>query len=326
MDADRFDALSRSLTASGSRRQAVAAFLGGVLGSAVGAALIEEATAKKRCSPCKKRKQGKCKKVPNGTACAGGTCQSGHCAAAPLPAFTPPSCLQPIPGHADGTQGLNTAIGATSVGGTLVLCAGTWTLTSTIEISKDLTLLGAGDDQTILSGEGTPGTADDVRVLRISRAGLPVPPTVTVQDLQITKCNATGNFPSNIGGGIFNEGMLTLIGSHVTGNTATGGHGGGIYNNLGTLTIKAGSRVRGNFAQFDGAGITNFGGIVTLNANSRVTGNGTGGIRNDKDANPEGRVTLDAGAIVCANFVTDCSGPSIFGVCPSPAPPAPCPV
>jgi hypothetical protein len=321
MDADRFDALSRSLTAFGSRRHALAAFLGGVLGSAVGAALIEEATARKRCSPCKKRKQGKCKgKKPDGTPCPGGTCQGGHCAASPLPGSMSPVCLQPIPGHADGTQGLNTAIGATSVGGTLVLCAGTWTLTSTIEISKDLTLLGAGDDQTILDGGKPTNGSGGVRVLLID-----LDASVTVQDLTITKGNATGTFPANIGGGIFNEGMLTLIGSHVTGNTATGGHGGGIYNNLGTLTIKAGSRVRGNFAQFDGAGITNFGGIVTLNANSRVTGNGTGGIRNDKDANPEGRVTLDAGAIVCANFVTDCSGPSIFGVCPYPAPPAPCP-
>jgi hypothetical protein len=322
MDADRFDALSRSLTASGSRRHALAAFLGGVLGSAVGAALIEEATAKKRCSPCKKRKQGKCKKVPNGTACAGGTCQSGHCAAAPLPAFTPPSCLQPIPGHADGTQGLNTAISATSVGGTLVLCAGTWTLTSTVEVLKDLTLRGAGDDQTILDGGKPTNGSGGVRVLLID-----LDASVTVQDLTITKGNATGSFPSNIGGGIFNEGMLTLIGSHVTENFATGGNGGGIYNE-GTLIIKAGSRVRENWAEYSGGGIDNYGGLVTLEAGSSVTVNlaqGGGGIYNDNDASPDGQVRVDAGAIVCGNLITDCDGPWIFG-CPSPAPPAPCPV
>jgi hypothetical protein len=323
MDADRFDALSRSLTAFGSRRHALAAILGGVLGSAVGAALIEEATARKRCSPCKKRKQGKCKgKKPDGTPCPGGTCQGGHCAASPLPGSMSPVCLQPILGHADGTQGLNTAIGATSVGGTLVLCAGTWTLTSTVEVLKDLTLRGAGDDQTILDGGKPTNGSGGVRVLLID-----LDASVTVQDLTITKGNATGSFPSNIGGGIFNEGMLTLIGSHVTENFATGGNGGGIYNE-GTLIIKAGSRVRENWAEYSGGGIDNYGGLVTLEAGSSVTVNlaqGGGGIYNDNDASPDGQVRVDAGAIVCGNLITDCDGPWIFG-CPSPAPPAPCPV
>jgi hypothetical protein len=95
MDADRFDALSRSLTASGSRRHAVAAFLGGVLGSAVGAASIDEATAKKKCPPCKKRKQGRCKgKKPDGTPCPGGTCQGGQCTTALAPS---PVCPAPCP-------------------------------------------------------------------------------------------------------------------------------------------------------------------------------------------------------------------------------------
>jgi hypothetical protein len=38
------------------------------------------ADAKKPCPPCKKRKAGKCKKkMPDGAACPGGTCQSGRC-------------------------------------------------------------------------------------------------------------------------------------------------------------------------------------------------------------------------------------------------------
>ncbi|MFT4036996.1 MAG: hypothetical protein QM692_02350 [Thermomicrobiales bacterium] len=36
---------------------------------------------KKACPPCKKRKKGKCKRaLPDGTACAGGTCTAGQCA------------------------------------------------------------------------------------------------------------------------------------------------------------------------------------------------------------------------------------------------------
>jgi hypothetical protein len=59
MDADRFDTLARSLTL---RRHALAA-LSGALGLVLGASLPEDAAAKKKCPPCKKRnKQGKCKK------------------------------------------------------------------------------------------------------------------------------------------------------------------------------------------------------------------------------------------------------------------------
>src|SRR5215207_1857345 len=76
MDADRFDALSRSLTDARSRRGALASLLGATLGL-VG---LDRTEAKKTCPPCKKRKKGKCKKnKPDGTACPGGTCRGGVC-------------------------------------------------------------------------------------------------------------------------------------------------------------------------------------------------------------------------------------------------------
>ena len=79
MDADRFDTLSRSLTEFRSRRTTLASLLGGALGL-VGLAGAE---AKKKCQPCKKRKNGKCKgKKPDGTACPGGACLGGSCVAA----------------------------------------------------------------------------------------------------------------------------------------------------------------------------------------------------------------------------------------------------
>jgi hypothetical protein len=317
MDPHRFDGLLRLLAATPSRRGTLRLLAGSVFGGlfTFGAGDIDAHDALKTCKKKSGKQKKKClKKAKKHNAT--------HVVQTSPPVSPGTTCVQPIPGHGDGTQGLNTAINATPAGGTLVLCAGTWTLTSTIEIFKNLSLRGAGAGQTILDGNIQSGGSGGVRVLRISWAGLLVPPTVTVHDLQITKGNAADGF----GGGIYNEGMLTVIGSDVTGNSAPGGFGGGIYNNFGTLTMEAGSRVRGNFADFDGAGISNYGGIVMLKAGSSVTGNGAGGIHNDKDANPEGRVTLEAGAIVCANFLGDCSGPSIFGLCPSPAPPATCPV
>jgi hypothetical protein len=76
MDADRFDTLARSLTDARSRRAALTALLGSTL-SLVG---LAETEAKKKCPPCKKRKNGNCKKnKPDGTACPGGTCRGGRC-------------------------------------------------------------------------------------------------------------------------------------------------------------------------------------------------------------------------------------------------------
>ncbi len=58
MDADRFDALARALTAAGFRRRALAAALAGSLGL-LGLTYLEDVTAR-NCPPCKKRKNGKC--------------------------------------------------------------------------------------------------------------------------------------------------------------------------------------------------------------------------------------------------------------------------
>jgi hypothetical protein len=87
MDADRFDTLTRLASTAGSRRRAVVTAGGGML-ALLGLAEPHDALAKKKCPPCKKRKQRKCKKKrPDGTACAGGTCQSGRCVAAPAAPF-----------------------------------------------------------------------------------------------------------------------------------------------------------------------------------------------------------------------------------------------
>jgi subtilisin-like proprotein convertase family protein len=48
-----------------------------------------EAKRRKTCGPCKRRKKGKCKPKPAGTACTGGTCQHGTCVAAASPSTGP---------------------------------------------------------------------------------------------------------------------------------------------------------------------------------------------------------------------------------------------
>ena len=57
------------------------------------------ADAKKPCPPCKKRKAGKCKKkLPDGAACTGGTCQSGSCVSTSIresECATPDTCQEP---------------------------------------------------------------------------------------------------------------------------------------------------------------------------------------------------------------------------------------
>ena len=53
---------------------------------------------KKPCPPCKKRKQGKCKaKLPDGTACSGGTCLNGSCRPASGPSDVSSPLLPPAP-------------------------------------------------------------------------------------------------------------------------------------------------------------------------------------------------------------------------------------
>ena len=89
MDGTRFDTITRSLTVAGSRRRALAAAVGGVLGL-LGHARPEDIAAGGKCKPkcdecetCKKGKhgkKGKCKPKGNGSSCGPcRTCESGKC-------------------------------------------------------------------------------------------------------------------------------------------------------------------------------------------------------------------------------------------------------
>jgi hypothetical protein len=98
--------------------------------------------------------------------------------------------------------------------------------------------------------------------------------------LTVSNCTQSGNTTGKggSGGGIENDGTLTVSGSTLSANTApdgsVGGAGGGIYNS-GPLTV-SGSTLSGNYA-WSGGAIFNTGGTVTVNAGSILSGNSAGG-------------------------------------------------
>jgi hypothetical protein len=126
------------------------------------------------------------------------------------------------------------------------------------------------DNDVILDGEGnlTVDGDEDHRVF-----SLVADMTSELRGLTVSHGSVLGEFfPQNTGGGIFNEGTLTLTNSTVSGNT-----GGGILN-VGTLAL-TNSTVSGN-SDSSNPGILNRG-TLTL-TNSTVSGNGLGGVVNSR--------------------------------------------
>ena len=210
------------------------------------------------------------------------------------------------------------AVAAASPGDTLRLCPGTYREPLVNEphmllLANDLTLIGAGADTTILDGEGIVNRT-------VSAVGSNA--TVALEGLTITG----GNAGTGQGGGIANEGDLTLTDCFITGNRALEGggivttgalhlvtsrvqknrstEGGGIFHdrqNGADITVTlVDSKVTGNTADNRGGGIRLNGGTLILNGTSRVARNiaedGGGGIYT-----VEGNVTLADASRVSRN-------------------------
>ena len=137
-------------------------------------------TGKRSCA-----KAGQIPKPGNRKGCCPGLSKDarGRCAAA-APGLAP-ACTGLKPTTGSRTQGLQEAIDQAQTGDTLILCAGTWTLTgnSPVVIRKDLKLVGAGAGKTFLDGNNA------VQVLQIDETFATIP-SVTPQDLTITKGRA----------------------------------------------------------------------------------------------------------------------------------------
>jgi len=153
----------------------------------------------------------------------------------------------------------------------------------------------------------------------------------TVQNGVEVRGNSAGT-----GGGLFNHGTLSVVGSAVSGNSAEYGGGianwggqltltasevsgnaasasaGGIHNkDGGTTTIEESTVISGNTAAWDGGGINNWAGTVNVR-NSSISGNSAGqsggGILNLADG-----VVVAEGSAVSGNSANDGGGLANWG-------------
>jgi hypothetical protein len=122
--------------------------------------------------------------------------------------------------------------------------------------------------------DGNPGAANNGGA--IFNAGM----DTTLTNVVVTRSQVP---MLGLGGGIYNNGSLTLNNTTVSGNK--GYRGGGIYNQ-GELTINTGSRIVSNVAENSGGGIYNDSGQATITettiAGNTAVGFSGGGIDNEK--------------------------------------------
>ncbi|GAB4455718.1 MAG: hypothetical protein Kow0031_37250 [Anaerolineae bacterium] len=182
---------------------------------------------------------------------------------------------------------VQTAINAATAGDLIKVagtCAGvtqTAGITQTAYISQNLTLQGG---YTTTNWLGTPDPETYPTVLDAEGNGRVV---YILSSAEVTLAGLTiqHGLHSNVGGGIVNQGVLTVTNSRVLSNTATN-DGGGIDNGFNGLTV-INSLIQGNTANRSG-GIRNYVGEVTIISttlahNTANTGQG-GAIGNDAGA------------------------------------------
>ena len=148
------------------------------------------------------------------------------------------------PTHTNSTNGpkqtIATGLSVTSNGGNISIAAGTYKEYNLI-VAKNLTISGASKTNTIINAIGK-------NLIFFIKPGT----IVTIKNLNITNGNATNTDYNRMGGGINNQGTLTIdncifynnrakdaddAGGAAGNNADTAGSGGAIYN-TGTLTIK----------------------------------------------------------------------------------------
>jgi len=204
-----------------------------------------------------------------------------------------------------------TATGTYAVNDTINLPTGTYTTaitgagedsnaTGDLDIRKSVTLSGAGMASTIING----GALDRVLQVDPSMSGGVV---VTISGVTIQN----GITLVDDGGGIENNGTLTVTASTITGNVARSG--GGIANPAGTLTV-TNSTISSNTANVSGGGIFNRAGVpftATLTVtNSTISDNTAlgsgGGIVNDNNGGTA--IATITGSTISGNTVTGASG------------------
>ena len=216
----------------------------------------------------------------------------------------PPAEAQP-PCHVPGDYATIQDALNDSTCATINVAAGTYE--EHITISRDVTIRGAGEDQTVIDGGGSG------RVVTISGDPVVTIKNITIQhghstidgggilnfgNLTIQNSTFTDNEASSRGGGILNVGELIIQNSTFTDNEAF--EGGGI-GNFGSLTLRN-STITDNeaFGDLGGGGIYNFSGSTATLRNSTVTDN-TANVGDD--ISNEGSLTLrNVTFNECVNF------------------------
>jgi CSLREA domain-containing protein len=195
---------------------------------------------------------------------------------------------------------------------TIPLAAGTYTLSIPVGTTGDDGDLDVTGQLTISGAGGTPAVIDGAGIDRV----IQVLPTGHLTALGFTIRNGR---TAHSGGGIRNEGTLTLSRVTVSGNETTASYGGGIANAGTAIMSLTNVTVSGNRAEGDGGGIDQGnGGLLNLN-NVTIAGNladsngddgGGGGIlvAPPGPLSPEGTVNL-RNTIIAGN--RDISPPGI---------------
>ncbi len=172
--------------------------------------------------------------------------------------------------------------------------------TGEIAITQSMTIAGPGAAVLAVSGNNTS------RIFNVSAGAVVAVSGLTIENgsassaagilnngsLTVTGSTLTGNTATGLGGvagGIYNGGSLTVSGSTLTANTAH--NGGGIYNAVSRTLSVSGSTLTGNTAKLRVVGSSTNSGSVTVTG-STLTGNTAdfsgGGIY----AHPIGTVTV----------------------------------
>lgn len=181
-------------------------------------------------------------------------------------------------GVCDVDCSLREAIATATPGDTIIVPPGAYTLTlgSEITIQKDLILIGAGSESTIIQ-------AADTRENAVSGVFQIFDGIVSISGMTIRHGNSTGN-----GGAIFNSSTLSITDSVISHSStpSTGSSGGGI-SNFGVLILT--TSIVSDYLSSFGAGIMNNSGVnVTLTiTDSTISDNAAavsgGGILNSSE-------------------------------------------
>ena len=139
------------------------------------------------------------------------------------------------------------------------LASGYYPLEAQLDLTRSIRLTAVEPGGVRIDAQGS--EAVPRRVMRVWKGA-----TVVLTGLVLTGGVAPSDIPTFKGGGIYNEGALTLDRCEVANNHADN-YGSGLYNKQGNVTISGGSVVANNTAAFSGGGLFN-----TIFGNMTISG------------------------------------------------------